>query len=67
MSRVTGNLATCGNVEDSVWAAAQHAVTIFQIAHLAQKRRIIPKESAHRVKKLRRALKRFEAFFEKHS
>lgn len=39
MSGVTGNLTTCGNVAVCVWVAAQHAITIFLIAHLAQKQR----------------------------
>lgn len=39
MSGVTGNFTTCGNVAASVWVAAQHAITIFLIAHLAQKQR----------------------------
>lgn len=46
MSGITGNLTTCGNVAASVWVASQHAVTIFLIAHLAQKRRTVHAEGA---------------------
>lgn len=38
ISRLTGNLSTCGNVAVCMWAAAQQEVTIFLIAHLAQTR-----------------------------
>lgn len=54
MSGITGNLTTCGNVAASVWVAAQHAVTIFLIAHLAQKRRTVLTEGARRITKFSR-------------
>lgn len=38
ISRLTGNLSTCGNVAVCMWAAAQQEVAIFLIAHLAQTR-----------------------------
>jgi len=39
MKVVTGNLTTCGNVATGMSVAAQHALTIFLIAHLAQKQK----------------------------
>lgn len=58
MSGVTGNLTTCGSVAVSVWEATQHAVTIFLIAHLAQKQRTAHTEGAHRITKFSRALEK---------
>ena len=53
----TGNLTACGNVVPSVWVAAQHAVIIFLIAHLARKGRTEHAAVAYNVTKFTRALR----------
>lgn len=58
MSGVPGNLTTCGNVAASVWVAAQHAITIFLMAHLAQRQKTEHTAGSHHVTKFSKALKK---------
>ncbi len=55
MSGVTGILTACGSVAASVWVAAQHAITIFLMAHLAGKQSTEHTAGAHCVTKFSKA------------